>query len=329
MIKQKLTKLFQKKQPDNTSNTEPFVFVHIPKTAGTSFRIAIQQHESSYCDYGKQSEFTSPDVTDCLYESCNFYELKQRILKRKGEALCGHFPIHRFADFVPITYQVTFVREPIKRILSHYNHFVTYNDFKGDILSFSKNHSNVQSRVLHAIPIELIGQIGITECYVESLALINQGLNSQYVALTHNVKTQSHVDELQLNDELLHTLHQHNKDDIILYQKAIELHQQRMAFFKEQKEWTYIDAKLNDNGIVHGCAFYQNSPDPVQLEVHINGKLIRSFMANQFYGLYPKFIFPRDRYIAFRYEIPTHFKGKVNQLELYVTTTKQRYNIAL
>ncbi len=327
MIKQKFTKLFQKKQPEHTSNTDPFVFVHIPKTAGTSFRVAIQQHESVYCDYGKQSEFTSPDVTACLYKLSNFYELKQRILKRKGEALCGHFPIQRFADFAPITHQVTFVREPIKRVISHYNHFVTYNNFEGDLISFVKKHMNVQSRALHAIPIELIGQLGITECYAESLNLINSGLNSQYVALTHNVKTQNHIDELQLNDELLQTLQHHNQDDIVLYQKAIALHQQRVALFEAQKEWTYIHAKVNDNHVIHGCAFYQRSPDPVQLDVYINGNFIRSFMANQFYGLHPKFIFPRDRYIAFRYEIPKHFIGLIETIELRVVSTQQNYVI--
>ena len=60
---------------------KPLLFVHIPKTAGTSFRKAysslIPAHKT-YCDYGEESVETSPVIQKWIIEKGDFLAFKKR-----------------------------------------------------------------------------------------------------------------------------------------------------------------------------------------------------------------------------------------------------------
>jgi len=326
-MKSTLHQFISRRKQAKPSSTRPFVFVHIPKTAGTSFRLSLIESSIVHCDYGEDSEFTSEGVQTHIYHVRNFYELKKQILQNNGEVLTGHFPMNKFADFAPVTRQVTFVREPIKRLISNYNHAVSHNGYRGNISSFSEKHQNMQSRLLNSLPVELIGQLGITECYAGSIDLINKNLGTKLQVLNKNTRTHAHADERGLDDDAISLIRNHNEQDIRLYEKALKLHKARLEFFREEKEWTFVHATINQNGVLVGCAYFERSTEPVQLELHVNGNYISTFLADQFYGQFPKFCFPRERYIGIRTKVADKNDQLPLSIQLKVVTTQQIYEV--
>ena len=86
------------------------VFIHIPKTAGTSLRLLL---EVNY----QESERTA------IYSHENLDErLKDALNDPKIKCIYGHFPL-RDVIIQSDAFVVTLFREPIARSKSHYNHY--------------------------------------------------------------------------------------------------------------------------------------------------------------------------------------------------------------
>ncbi len=61
------------------------VFVHVPKTAGTTFRVAVEQYLGAGAilwDYGAESPVTSPVVRQYLYQEKDVDALRQAVARR-------------------------------------------------------------------------------------------------------------------------------------------------------------------------------------------------------------------------------------------------------
>ena len=92
------------------SKSKKLVFIHIPKTAGTSLRLLL---ESNY----KESERIG------IYSHENLDQrLADALADPKIKCIYGHFPLR------PVVVEsdalvMTLMREPIARSMSHYNHY--------------------------------------------------------------------------------------------------------------------------------------------------------------------------------------------------------------
>jgi hypothetical protein len=92
------------------SKSKKLVFIHIPKTAGTSLRLLL---ESNY----KESERIG------IYSHENLDQrLAEALADPKIKCIYGHFPLR------PVVVEsdalvMTLMREPIARSMSHYNHY--------------------------------------------------------------------------------------------------------------------------------------------------------------------------------------------------------------
>nr|WP_159063761.1 sulfotransferase family 2 domain-containing protein [Thaumasiovibrio occultus] len=305
-------------------------FVHIPKTAGTSFRKALEAMQPMEKDYGAKACETSPAVRTHMYDVIEPYTLRQLMLTSPF-ALTGHVHIQKYADFFDIRNIVTFVREPIGQIVSHYNHFVSHNGFKGDFSKFyrSAQFCNLQATYLNGFPVTLLGFTGLTEHYNDSLALINHGLGLKLTPLTQNIAAQTHQNKESLPQAVMDELTQLNQQDMCLYQQALELHNQRMALFEQEKPWAHLHASVNLNDVLHGCAYFASGEEAVTLVVKINGKEQAVVTAQGYCGMFPKFSFPRQRYIGFSLPLAKWRDAGINELELMVSTTGQTYRVDL
>lgn len=107
-------KVLEAISPDNHHASGPMVFVHIPKCSGTSFENylknsePLRDHSSCYTG-GLQKEAKLFD---------NFVNNN-----RHSKFLYGHVKYEFFERFFPNGLLVTFLRDPIKRTISHYKHW--------------------------------------------------------------------------------------------------------------------------------------------------------------------------------------------------------------
>lgn len=92
------------------------IFLHIPKTAGTTFNILLEKHYKA-----SESFSTFPTRMHPSGSLRGFKELPQEKISRLN-MVTGHmgFGLHRRFRR-PVTY-VTLLRDPIKRVVSHYLH---------------------------------------------------------------------------------------------------------------------------------------------------------------------------------------------------------------
>ncbi|MBO1254759.1 sulfotransferase family 2 domain-containing protein [Alteromonas sp. 5E99-2] len=302
-------------------------FVHIPKTAGTSFRASFENEYKTYNDYGGSSNFTSKEIQSCIYEDKDFGAFKNLVKLDESSWIAGHVPLEKYINFIPSSNIVTFVREPIEQIISHYNHYTQHHDFSGDLGAFLDRAfaKNLQSKCLSYMPLGLIGFVGVTEYYSESLVLINKQLSLELDNSKRNVNKNKTITANSIAKDDLKKLQANNSKDIEMYKEAEFIHKQRTKLHKEDKPWSYGVASINGRNILHGCAFQHNTDSPITLEVRLNNETITTLVAKSYYGAYAKANFPRDRYVGYQFALPKDITSD-DIIDVFVEGTGQKLN---
>lgn len=215
--------------PHNPASTDIWLVIHIPKTAGTSFRWALEKQfgkSSVVWDYGPSSEHTSEIVRKHIYEevpNSGQEELIKEMSKQGSKILIGHVPLQKYAKYFKPENIIAFVRDPLIRNCSEYLHRVNNASFNGSFSDFLKKpgFQNLQSRFLHGSSASTF--IGITEQYRESLRCLNRVFDWSLKARKKNVARFSGGQKFakNLSKQELDLFFELNKMDIALYQ-AVE-----------------------------------------------------------------------------------------------------------
>ena len=127
--------------------------VHIPKTAGTSFRSVLQENQSvrMLYDYGKET----PESTSELI-GLNPMKLtpENEIFDAdKFNFICGHVHYGKYATCIPPDAVVSIVRNPVERVVSEYQHVKRHTGYTRDFADFCSEpqQQNKQWRMLRGL----------------------------------------------------------------------------------------------------------------------------------------------------------------------------------
>jgi hypothetical protein len=196
------------------------VFVHIPKTAGTSVRFALTEQAGRrrvLLDYGRGPN-TSPEMREIWNDPARTGALHAHMAAPHGLLLMGHFPARRYWDSFNSDSFVTFVRDPVARVVSAYNHHFKRNRYGGDLLSFAQQprHRNQLSRFIGDLW-PRFGFLGLTESYEADLAALSRHLGIDLPVEWRNRGTAAPALKQGVAPEVLDALREINAADVALY----------------------------------------------------------------------------------------------------------------
>lgn len=227
-------------------SAETLFFVHIPKTAGTSFRFAAEAAFGAgqvIYDYGPASHKTHSGLQENLYQpqsltqwGCNHplvldadFEAVNRWIKAQDMRLFGgHCVVHKYRHLFPSERTVTFMRNPVDRVVSFYHHHVRQLNYGGTLREFAaeKRFANLQSFYTRSTPVSEFGFIGITEQYQASIQLFNATYDVALPIFDMNQKPARQHDDL--DEDTARWILKHNQEDVERYQEALHCFDERL-----------------------------------------------------------------------------------------------------
>ena len=303
------------------------LFIHIPKTAGTSFRVAAEKYfgeDNTFYDYSAKSPETSAEILENVYKKNDLYSLYRSLEQHSQSFLSGHFSANKYAPLYDVLNIVTFVREPVKQVLSHYNHFKNNYGYDKGLLEFAKEERfrNVQSRNLQTIDVRLYGFVGLTEEYNKSIDLFNTLFDTALPHMHMNEKSSNSLSIKDMTKEDVEMIKRLNTQDIELYDTVKRQFKIRKQLFKQKLPFTYGFIQKIDRKRIVGLAFQRENDNPIEIDIYAGKTYLKTVQANKLRaGMVAKNL-PRKGYVGFDYihRGDTALKGK---LHAYVKATGQ------
>ncbi len=204
-------------------------FAHVPKTAGTSFRNSLQDYygeEHMLCDYGPKAIKTSTEILDCY--TAGFDRLPEILRDFDKTVISAHchdtkLGLLGYKKMFPSAHLVTFLRDPVSRIVSEYYHFKNHLNYEGRFIDFVRNpfFVNRQSKALGGVPLVSFHFIGLTEIYPESVNVFNSMYDTNIEIYHANKRDTISDPRADINAEDVEEFCRLNIIDITIYNQAL------------------------------------------------------------------------------------------------------------
>lgn len=271
-------------------------FVHIPKTAGTSFRVAAERHfspERMAYDYGAQSPVTTACVRQYMYagDSEDRAGLGRHWEQHGMQLVAGHKPVGRYLNVVGVTNVLTFVREPLARAFSAYLHFQREHGFEGSFREFIEDpaQQNAHARLLGNVSPRALGFVGLTEQYARSLEMINRQFGWKLRRKRLNRSGFFQPGPKSVSEEDRKAFRRLNTEDYALYADAEWCFNTRRDLDERGIPFAHANIGKAETGVVAGWAWWASGDNgsersgarPVEIEICINDKSVKTVSADQ------------------------------------------------
>jgi hypothetical protein len=232
----------------------PVISIHVPKTAGTSFRQALEQiHSPSeiFLDYQESLDDVNSSYyrrrTDWLRDAA----LLSRRLPSQVRVIHGHFSAAKYAAAFPKAWWLVWLRHPISRLISHYFFWRTFpvelapqhvffRSVREGKLSFREFAlapvlRNIVARVfLEGRSLRRFQFVGLTEHYHEDICDLQRLLGWPAIVPTFTNANEypayrAEADALLADRDLIQLLESHHELDLQLYREAERLRAERLT----------------------------------------------------------------------------------------------------
>jgi len=221
------------------------ISVHLPKTAGTSFKASLAAHFGEYFREDNNDQAISNPVPD----RCRAALAAGTTIAEQG--LHGVKCVH--GHFLPVKYLlhstqenltfVTWMRDPVARMLSHYDYWRESYDERTSSphhrqvveerwtlkeFCLSEKFRNIYTQYLWGFPLESFSFVGITEHYHEDMRdfadrFLSNGLDAHHLNATKHGVSRRIVDPV-----FLAKVHDFHAADMRLYKRALRWRQERL-----------------------------------------------------------------------------------------------------
>jgi hypothetical protein len=223
-----------------------FVSIHIPKTAGTTLGWLFDNISAKKVLWDYRGDTFNPEGDGygqgigCNEKFAASMKANKDFLSRHFIFIHGHFRYEQYANVFPEGRFITCLREPISRIISNYRHLL--RERPGDNISLTDfanlpQFRNLQSTLLKGRALQDYDHIFLTERLQESLAI--------FACKFPELKIQPDLKKtipVQNSDKQQHKqrisiwwakrkLRKSQAEDIALYAKAIERHEQEVLHY--------------------------------------------------------------------------------------------------
>ena len=252
------------------------IFQHLPKCGGTTFNSILMQN------YSKDETF-SIEVIDGIRLNTNEFISLTSAKKEKINLLKGHMEFGLHENFVSKADYITFLRNPIERIVSYYyyvkrrpNHgLFRTNDFtnettlhefvtkikRGDInngqIRFISGINDTEEKMLEKAIYNIdnhFSHVGLLERFDESILLLQKMYNWKKTYYKVNNKTQNRKSIDNIKPETIQAIKKLNNGDLILYNKMSQLFNEsvnkegitklKVQKFRAEMKYHYLKSRL-------------------------------------------------------------------------------------
>ena len=222
------------------------ISLHLPKTGGNSFLQALQSAFGSslrqdYSDMSRIQGYLTGELT-----AQEIAEPQIEAIEHGTRCIHGHFLP---AKYISIEDQfelqfVTWLRNPVDRLVSHYNFFrrsyepatagplfrrIIEEDWSLEKFCFSDEYRNVYSKYLWHFPYERFDFVGLIECYDEDLDFFSRRfLDTTVKASKLNCAVSGDEAGTRIDIGFRREVAGFHADDVALYERALHEREQRV-----------------------------------------------------------------------------------------------------
>lgn len=206
------------------------VSIHVPKSAGTSFKRVLSDLCPNRVWFNYGAIFSKADALP-------------GIVPQDTGIIHGHFLGDAFDDLIPDRILITWVRDPVERLVSNYYHFLRTPDMRDNCCRMLHEHKlslrefaelewmrDETTRYLAYKPLDEFEFVGIAERFDESLTLFCErfGFRRPRVSPMENINPARHAPCYELSGEDRRFILDLNAMDEGWYRQALSRHRAEM-----------------------------------------------------------------------------------------------------
>ncbi len=214
-------------------NNIELVSLHIPKTAGTAFRLILAENINP-------KNFAKVDIFNSGRIKVNDVYFSGNELAKQVSTIHGHFSyrkLNEYFDLQPNVRYITWVREPVQRVLSNY-YFLKeileariqeqtdenlFNRMGKTLKEFvlMEENQNVMSKFLDGAPLSAFTFVGVQDQFESELLELQRIMGWRSASNAVHNKTKQKATEH--DESIIQLIRDVNEKDRALYQEVLEL----------------------------------------------------------------------------------------------------------